>query len=150
MTIYDELQGQIEQAVGRINGRFARIGWTPLQFFFRSLPFEEVSAWYAMADVMWITPLRDGLNLVAKEAMVINQRHGQLVLSPEAGAWDELGDAGAWRADPFDVGATADALAAALDADEPERVRRADTLRSAAVARTPATWLADQVAAARR
>ncbi len=47
MTIYDELQGQIEQAVGRINGRFARIGWTPLQFFFRSLPFEEVSAWYA-------------------------------------------------------------------------------------------------------
>lgn len=67
MRVYDELQTQIEQAVGRINGRFARIGWTPLQFFFRSLPFEEVSAWYAMADVMWITPLRDGLNLVAKE-----------------------------------------------------------------------------------
>ncbi len=56
MTVYNELQTQIERAVGRINGRFARIGWTPLQFFFRSLPFEEVSAWYAMADVMWITP----------------------------------------------------------------------------------------------
>ena len=87
MTIYDELQGQIEQAVGRINGRFARIGWTPLQFFFRSLPFEEVSAWYAMADVMWITPLRDGLNLVAKEfvaAQGLLDGRGVLVLSEPA------------------------------------------------------------------
>ena len=70
MTAYvasGQPKAQIEQAVGRINGRFARVGWTPLQFYFRSLPFEEVSAWYAMADVMWITPLRDGLNLVAKE-----------------------------------------------------------------------------------
>lgn len=93
MTIYDELQTQIEQAVGRINGRFARIGWTPLQFFFRSLPFEEVSAWYAMADVMWITPLRDGLNLVAKEfvaAQGLLDGRGVLVLSEFAGAAAEL------------------------------------------------------------
>lgn len=93
MTIYDELQNQIEQAVGRINGRFARIGWTPLQFFFRSLPFEEVSAWYAMADVMWITPLRDGLNLVAKEfiaAQGLLGGSGVLVLSEFAGAAAEL------------------------------------------------------------
>lgn len=93
MTIYDELQLQIEQAVGRINGRFNRIGWTPLQFYFRSLPFEQVVAWYAMADVMWITPLRDGLNLVAKEYVATQgmlERNGVLVLSEFAGAAAEL------------------------------------------------------------
>jgi len=88
MTVYDELQGRIEQAVGRVNGRFARVGWTPVQFFFRALPFEEVVAWYAIADLMWITPLRDGLNLVAKE-YVATQRltggSGVLVLSEFAG-----------------------------------------------------------------
>ena len=103
MTIYDELQTQIEQAVGRINGRFTRIGWTPLQFFFRSLPFEEVSAWYAMADVMWITPLRDGLNLVAKEfvaAQGLLGGRGVLVLSEFAGAAAEL--KGALLTNPHD------------------------------------------------
>ena len=103
MTVYDELQTQIEQAVGRINGRFARIGWTPLQFFFRSLPFEEVSAWYAMADVMWITPLRDGLNLVAKEfvaAQGLLGGRGVLVLSEFAGAAAEL--KGALLTNPHD------------------------------------------------
>jgi len=103
MTIYDELQGQIEQAVGRINGRFARVDWTPLQFFFRSLPFEEVSAWYAMADVMWITPLRDGLNLVAKEfvaAQGLLEGRGVLVLSEFAGAAAEL--KGALLTNPHD------------------------------------------------
>jgi glucosylglycerol-phosphate synthase len=89
--------------VGRINGRFARIGWTPLQFFFRSLPFEEVSAWYAMADVMWITPLRDGLNLVAKEfvaAQGLLDGCGVLVLSEFAGAAAEL--KGALLTNPHD------------------------------------------------
>lgn len=103
MTIYDELQGQIEQAAGRINGRFARIGWTPLQFFFRSLPFEEVSAWYAMADVMWITPLRDGLNLVCKEFVAVQgllDGCGVLVLSEFAGAAAEL--KGALLTNPHD------------------------------------------------
>ncbi|MFT5780800.1 MAG: glucosylglycerol-phosphate synthase [Pseudomonas sp.] len=103
MTIYDELQGQIEQVAGRINGRFARIGWTPLQFFFRSLPFEEVSAWYAMADVMWITPLRDGLNLVCKEfvaAQGLLGGCGVLVLSEFAGAAAEL--KGALLTNPHD------------------------------------------------
>lgn len=103
MTIYDELQSQIEQAVGRINGRFAHLGWTPLQFFFRSLPFEEVSAWYAMADVMWITPLRDGLNLVAKEfvaAQGLLGGSGVLVLSEFAGAAAEL--KGALLTNPHD------------------------------------------------
>ncbi len=93
MTIYDELQTQIEQAVGRINGRFSRVDWTPLQFFFRAFPFEELVAYYAMADVMWITPLRDGLNLVAKEFVAtqgLTNGSGVLVLSEFAGAAAEL------------------------------------------------------------
>ncbi|MFV0662118.1 trehalose-6-phosphate synthase [Denitromonas sp.] len=93
MTIYRELQSQIEQAVGRINGRFSTVGWTPLQFFFRPLPFDEVVSYYAMADVMWITPLRDGLNLVAKEYVAtqgLTQGHGVLVLSEFAGVAAEL------------------------------------------------------------
>lgn len=103
MTIYDELQVQIEQTVGRINGRFARFGWTPVQFFFRPFPFEELVTYYAMADVMWITPLRDGLNLVAKEYVATQgmiDGSGVLVLSEFAGAAAEL--RGAVLANPHD------------------------------------------------
>lgn len=93
ITIYDTLQTHIEQAVGRINGRFSCVGWTPVQFFFRAFPFEELVAYYAMADVMWITTLRDGLNLVAKEYVAsqgLTGGRGVLVLSEFAGAAAEL------------------------------------------------------------
>ncbi|MFT6958315.1 MAG: glucosylglycerol-phosphate synthase [Halieaceae bacterium] len=93
MGIYDELQSQIEQTAGRINGRFGRIDWTPLQFFFRALPFEKLVVYYTLADVMWITPLRDGLNLVSKEFMAVQgltDGSGVLVLSEFAGAAAEL------------------------------------------------------------
>ncbi|WP_296271281.1 glucosylglycerol-phosphate synthase [Pseudomonas sp. UBA6323] len=125
MTVYDELQTQIEQAVGRINGRFARVGWTPLQFFFRSLPFEEVSAWYAMADVMWITPLRDGLNLVAKEfvaAQGLLGGCGVLVLSEFAGAAAEL--KGALLTNPHDPADLAQTCYLALNLPKSEAQAR--------------------------
>ncbi|PZQ35989.1 MAG: glucosylglycerol-phosphate synthase, partial [Ectopseudomonas oleovorans] len=125
MTVYNELQSQIEQAVGRINGRFARIGWTPLQFFFRSLPFEEVSAWYAMADVMWITPLRDGLNLVAKEfvaAQGLLGGRGVLVLSEFAGAAAEL--KGALLTNPHDPADLAQTCYLALNLPKSEAQAR--------------------------
>lgn len=103
MTIYRQLQTDIEQAVGRINGQYARVGWTPIQFFFRGFPFEELVAWYAMADVMWITPLRDGLNLVAKEYVAtqgMTDGRGVLVLSEFAGAAAEV--RGALLTNPHD------------------------------------------------
>ena len=93
MKVYDDLQSEIEQSVGRINGRYAQVGWTPVQFFFRAVPFEQLVAYYAMADVMWITPLRDGLNLVAKEYVATQgkiQGKGVLVLSEFAGAAAEV------------------------------------------------------------
>ncbi|MBU3068679.1 glucosylglycerol-phosphate synthase [Aestuariicella sp. G3-2] len=116
MSIYDELQQQIEQAVGRINGSFARVGWTPIQFFFRSFPFEELVAYYAMADVMWITPLRDGLNLVAKEYVAtqgLTDGRGVLVLSEFTGAAAEL--RGVVLANPHDPVELADTCYFALN-----------------------------------
>lgn len=121
MTIYDELQSQIEQAVGRINGRFARIGWTPVQFFFRAFPFDEVVAWYAMADVMWITPLRDGLNLVAKEFVATQgllEGQGVLALSEFAGAAAEL--KGALLTNPHDTADLAQTCYLALNMPKTE------------------------------
>ncbi|HEU0153273.1 MAG TPA: glucosylglycerol-phosphate synthase [Arenimonas sp.] len=123
MTIYRQLQTQIEQAVGRINGRYSRLDWTPVRFFARPLPFEEVVAHYAAADVMWITPLRDGLNLVAKEFVAtqgIEGGKGVLVLSEFAGAAAEM--KGALLTNPHDPADLTAALgqALAMDPDEAE------------------------------
>ncbi len=115
MTVYNELQNEIEQAVGRINGRYAHVGWTPVQFFFRAVPFEELVAYYAMADVMWITPLRDGLNLVAKEYVATQGKtegKGVLVLSEFAGAAAEV--KGAVLCNPHDPAEMADTCYFAL------------------------------------
>lgn len=125
MTIYDELLTQIERAVGRINGRFSRVGWAPVQFFYRAFPFDELVAYYLMADVMWITPLRDGLNLVAKEYVATQglcQGQGVLVLSEFAGAAAELH--GALRTNPHDPNDLRDTLYVALVLGQAERRAR--------------------------
>ena len=94
--------------------------------------------------------MRDGLNLVAKEGPLVNTTHGVLVLSRQAGAWEELalGGRGAIGVNPFDVSATAEALHVALSMGPAERTERADALRAAVRARTAADWWADQLAAA--
>lgn len=125
MTIYEELLSQIEQTVGRINGQFAELGWTPVQFFFRALPFEELVAYYTVADVMWITPLRDGLNLVAKEYVAtqgLTDGSGVLVLSEFAGAAAEL--RGAVLANPHHPQELADTCHYALTMSESEAKNR--------------------------
>ncbi|MFC4727775.1 glucosylglycerol-phosphate synthase [Coralloluteibacterium thermophilus] len=127
MTVYDELQHKIEQAVGRINGRFSRVGYVPVQFFFRALPFEEVVAYYAEADVMWITPLRDGLNLVCKEYVAtqgLTRGDGVLVLSEFAGAAAEL--KGALLTNPHD---TSDLATVCLNALRMPRAERRSRIR---------------------
>ncbi|WP_320819557.1 glucosylglycerol-phosphate synthase [Thalassolituus sp.] len=121
MTVYKKLQIEIEQAVGRINGRYADVGWTPVQFFFRAVPFEQLVAYYAMADVMWITPLRDGLNLVAKEYVATQGKiegSGVLVLSEFAGAAAEV--RGAMLTNPHDPAEMAETcyLALAMNREE--------------------------------
>jgi len=128
MTVYRQLQNQIEQAVGRINGRFARMDWTPVRFFAQAFPFDEVVAHYAAAQVMWITPLRDGLNLVGKEFVAtqgIEGGDGVLVLSEFAGAAAEL--KGAVLTNPHDTNDLSNGLHQALtmpDAEIAGRMRQ--------------------------
>jgi trehalose-6-phosphate synthase len=129
MNIYNELQIEIEQTIGRINGRYGQVGWTPVQFFFRSFPFEDLVAYYAMADVMWITPLRDGLNLVAKEFIAtqgFTDGKGVLVLSEFAGAAAEL--KGILLTNPHDIHDLSNVCYLALNIDDNEardRIREA-------------------------
>ncbi len=129
MTIYRSLQTQIDQTVGRINGRFSRLDWTPVRFFSRALPFEQVVAHYAVADVMWITPLRDGMNLVAKEfvaAQGLTEGEGVLVLSEFAGAAAEL--KGALLTNPHDPVSMSRSLSQALTMSREERADRQRSL----------------------
>jgi trehalose 6-phosphate synthase len=138
---------EAEGLVRLINHRWGTAGWTPI-LFDAGDDYPRSLAALQRADVLLVNPIRDGLNLVAKEGMVVNERSCSLVLSTEAGAWAELGEAGALRVNPFDVSQTADALHTALTMDGAERAERAAGLRAASLARTPKHWLADQLAAA--
>lgn len=130
--------------VARVNSR-----WGPVVHLIAEDDFPRSVAALVRADAVLINPVRDGLNIVAKEVTIVNQRNAVLCLSPEAGAWDELGPAGALAASPFDLQGTADCLFSALTMGADERFQRASHLRAAATARTPQGWLADQIKAAR-
>ena len=137
---------EVEATVRRINERWATPGWTPI-LFDPSDDFPRSVAALRRADVFLINPIRDGLNLVAEEGPLVNERDAILLLSPEAGVWDQL--VGAARpVHPYDISGTADALVAALTATPEERAIEAGELRRRAAARTPEDWLADQLAAA--
>ena len=91
MAVHRALRDEVDMLVGRINGRFATLAWTPVRYFHQSLSFEEIVSWYAAASVAWITPLRDGLNLVSKEFVAASDGAAKvLILSEFAGAHVEL------------------------------------------------------------
>ena len=142
---YLAYRNEVENLIERVNKRWATPTWTPV-IYDAGDDFPRSVAALQRADVFVVNPIRDGLNLVAKEGVLVNERDGVLVLSTEAGAWDEIGSAGAVGINPFDVAATADAIHAALSMPPQERARRAAELRAAVAARTPADWLADQLA----
>ncbi len=125
MEVYEEVREAVDQAVGRINGRFGSLEWTPIHYLFRALPFEEVIVYGAAADVAWITPLRDGLNLVAKEFVTAQgavDGAGVLLLSEFAGAAVELH--GALLTNPYDIEGMCAGLHQALTLPETERRQR--------------------------
>ncbi len=94
MRIYKTAQSTIEQLVGKINGRYGRLDWMPIRLFTQPVPLSDLMAYYQAADICWTTPLRDGLNLVAKEYIVAHQGSGGvLVLSEFVGAAVELPEA---------------------------------------------------------
>jgi trehalose 6-phosphate synthase len=137
---------EADALVAAINARWAAPGWTPIVADMSDDYPRSVAA-LQRADVLLVNPVRDGLNLVAKEGPLLNRRDAVLVLSSEAGAAEELGDA-ALVVNPFDVEATAAALHTALTLDPASRSERANRLRDLARRHSPTTWLAAQVAAA--
>jgi trehalose 6-phosphate synthase len=137
---------EVESVIDAVNHRWATPGWTPI-LADPSDDFPRSVAALRRYDVLLVNPIRDGLNLVAKEGALVNQRDGLVALSPEAGAWAELAGA-VRRVHPYDITGTADALAAALATPAEQRAVESRALRDLARARTPADWLADQLTAA--
>lgn len=126
---YRELKREIDELVGRVNGRFGTESWSPIRYLYRDLPPEQLGALYRDADVALITPLRDGMNLVAKEFVASQVCHaGVLVLSRLAGAAETMREA--VLVNPCDLDGTAAALQQALTMPEDERRRRLDALRA--------------------
>ena len=125
---YQELRSRVEGIVGRINGRFGTPDWTPVKYIFRPIPFGRLCALYRYAHVVLVTPLRDGMNLVAKEYLACKRDGGDgvLVLSEFTGAAAELGEA--LLVNPFDIDAIAVAIHRALTMPAAERKGRLNHL----------------------
>ncbi len=143
---YVAYQSEVEQVAALINAKWAIADWTPVVLDLSDDPEGSLAA-LRLYDVLLVNPVRDGLNLVAKEGPVINRNDGALVLSTEAGSYDDLA-AAVTSVNPFDISATASALVEALELPPDERRRRAADLKLLAVNRRPLAWLADQLTAA--
>jgi trehalose 6-phosphate synthase len=137
---------EVEQTAQRVNDRWATDGWRPVWLDMRD-DFPRSVAGLQRADVLLVNPLRDGLNLVAKEGPLLSARDVVVCLSRGAGAFDELG-ASVIEVHAYDIEQTADALHRALTMEPSERAARAEELRRLAAAHPTAQWLADQVARA--
>jgi trehalose 6-phosphate synthase len=145
LELYRAYTAEVSRLAEEINAEFGVDGWQPVLLkvdddFARSL------AAYRMADVALVNPIRDGMNLVAKEVPVLADNGVALVLSREAGAHEELGEA-ALTVNPYDVRGTAEALNEALTMPEAERADRTKRLADAATALPPAAWFLDQLTA---
>lgn len=125
---YQELKEEVDLLVGRINGEYGKLNWTPVHYFYRSFPLEALSAFYRMAHVALITPMRDGMNLVCKEfiASRLDQK-GVLILSEMAGASKELSES--ILINPNDINGIVEALREALTMPDDEQVRRISVMQ---------------------
>jgi trehalose 6-phosphate synthase len=151
---YAEYLGAIQRAARALNDRFQQDRWTPVDLRIED-NFGETVAAYKQYDVLLVNAIFDGLNLVAKEAPLVNERDGVLVLSENAGSHEELGE-WALSVNPFDVEGQADAIYAGLTMAADDRKARADAIRAHVRGHDVADWLdaqladLDQLAAARR
>ncbi|WP_310396216.1 bifunctional alpha,alpha-trehalose-phosphate synthase (UDP-forming)/trehalose-phosphatase [Hymenobacter sp.] len=120
---YAALKEEIDELVGRINAAYCTVGWNPILYFYRSLPLEELASLYRIAEVALVTPMRDGMNLVAKEYIASStDQRGVLILSERAGAARELSDA--LIINPTDINQLAETMHEALVMPEEEQVQR--------------------------
>ena len=130
VPVYAELKREIETLVGEINGAHAAPGWIPIQYHYHPLDRTELLAHYRAADTALVTPLEDGMNLVAKEYCAAGADDGALVLSRFAGAATQLAD-GALLVNPWDEEGLAAAIQRSLELDADERHERMERLRAA-------------------
>jgi trehalose 6-phosphate synthase len=136
---YQILRDETERLVGRINGEHGRIGRPAVHYLHTSLSREEMAAFYRVADVMVVTPYRDGMNLVAKEYVACRaDEDGALVLSEFAGAADELRQA--WLVNPYDINGMKAALLAAYEAGPQELTRRMRAMRRQVLQNDVTAW----------
>jgi trehalose 6-phosphate synthase len=142
---YREYTAAVQRTAYDISEEFGRPGWEPVRLEV-SDDFPRSLAAYALADVLVVNPVRDGMNLVAKEGPVLPQRDLGLVLSREAGAVAELGG-DAFVVNPYDTMQTSAAMWDALSLPAPERAARCQRLAAAAVALPPSAWFGEQLAA---
>jgi trehalose 6-phosphate synthase/phosphatase len=139
---YEQLKRSVDEAVGRVNGRFGTIGWNPIEYLYTSLDFPDLVALYDVADVCLVTPLRDGMNLIAKEYLAANTRgRGVLVLSEMAGAAKELGEA--LIVNPNNRVEVANAIRSALEMPDAQREQRSAAMRERLKRYDVSTWAAD-------
>ncbi|MGW1158696.1 alpha,alpha-trehalose-phosphate synthase (UDP-forming) [Streptomyces sp. NPDC002513] len=145
LAVYRDYTAEVQRVAAEINSRFATPGWTPVELHVKD-DFARSLAAYRLADVALVNPIRDGMNLVAKEVPVVSDEGCALVLSREAGAYEELGE-DAVSVNPYDVVRTAQALHEALSMGPGERAERTKRLAARATALPPARWFLDQLAA---
>jgi trehalose 6-phosphate synthase len=141
---YAEYLERIEAVVAVVNHRHGSPDWMPIQLKLRD-DLEEAVAAYKHYDVLMVNAMFDGMNLVAKEGPMVNERAGVSILSENTGAHEELGEY-SLSVNPFDIQELADSIHAALTMPEPERKRRLGGLRSVVTARDPGDWIDEQLA----
>ncbi|MFF8399036.1 trehalose-6-phosphate synthase [Streptomyces sp. NPDC016172] len=147
LAVYRDYTAEVQRVSDEINAEFGTPGWTPVVLNLKD-DFARSLAAYRLADVALVNPIRDGMNLVAKEVPVVSDAGCALVLSREAGAHEELGE-DAITVNPYDVTGTAAALHEALSMRPEERAERGKRLAAAATALPPAQWFLDQLQALR-
>jgi trehalose 6-phosphate synthase/phosphatase len=145
---YKNLKHEIDYLVGKINGKYGGFGWVPVQYLYRSLDFGALTTLYKEADIALITPVRDGMNLVAKEFVASKEesKRGVLILSEMAGASNELTDA--LSVNPQDKNSISDALVEALTMSDKEQRQRLEImqekLKKYSVSHWAATFISEQ------
>lgn len=139
---YARLKKQIDEMIGAVNGKYSTVNWMPIYYFYHSVSFEDLVALYYRADVALVTPLRDGMNLVAKEYLAAKRdRPGVLILSEMAGAVIELSDA--IVINPNDINQIESSILRALEMPEFEQMRRLHKMQETIEKHNVKQWASD-------
>ncbi len=144
VDMYADLKTKIDEMIGSLNGAYSTLNWSPVYYFYRSFPFEELMALYHIANFAFVTPLRDGMNLVAKEYVAVKRNTpGVLVLSEMTGAAAELKEA--LIINPNDIDEIEMAFLNALTMPEDEKVMRMEKMQETIAKQTVNKWARDFV-----